>query len=306
MTKRGWLGVLVVLGVGCAAPPELVEAMGPLTIEQLDAERFAGTYTAPEGELSFEALHVGRDHATVTIRFGEERYDADVDHLAELVVIDGHGNSVSETEHALIVGALAELAAELGDDEFPGAPHMQHVGSFLRFLGDALPIYVLDRHEDRLAPAEVLTVDLDDEEGVLKTDGNDGISCVMINSVYEIEYRYATSWFTSRRVTKNGVVVGTYHPGYDNVFDCMGRCGPGCDSAPGNGGAWTLDCLEHDYCVADMYGMNPSFGENTIFNYHCKGELLDATSDYFASYSTCPSTFHSGTSISKYRGAIQW
>ncbi|MCB9598077.1 MAG: hypothetical protein H6719_35510 [Sandaracinaceae bacterium] len=150
MTKRGWLGVLVVLGVGCAAPPEeLVEAMGPLTIEQLDAERFAGTYTAPEGELSFEALHVGRDHATVTIRLARERYDADVDHLPSSSSSTATATPSSRPSTRSSSRALRSFAAELGDDEFPGAPHMQHVGASA-FLGDALPIYVPDRHEDRL------------------------------------------------------------------------------------------------------------------------------------------------------------
>jgi len=296
--------------IGCAAPPPPTEAeTGPLVIEQMDIERFAGRYEVEAGTLTFEALHVGRDHATVQVRFGEdEAYDADVDHLHERLVFDGHGHTVDEVEHELIIGALAELHEELGDDELIGLPHVQHVGSLLRALGEALPVYVLEHHEDSLAAATVPEIEIEGEAegGALKTDGNDGISCVRINSYYEIEYRYARSWFSSRRVRKIGVVVGSYHPGFNDVFDCMGRCGPGCDSAPGNGGAWTLDCLEHDYCVGDMYGMNPSFGQNTLFNYHCKGEFFDAFSDYFASYSTCPSTNHTGTSVSKYRGAISW
>ncbi|KIG17970.1 hypothetical protein DB30_02185 [Enhygromyxa salina] len=98
----------------------------------------------------------------------------------------------------------------------------------------------------------------------------------------------------------------------DGVYECNGRCGPGCDAPPamiGGGGGWGVGCLIHDHCVyqstggKDVSSLWESAKHNIQLNPSCGDEMRAAADDHFMPPSLCPGSKTVGGSGKWYRYA---
>lgn len=101
---------------------------------------------------------------------------------------------------------------------------------------------------------------------------DEGIACISVGATVTAQY---DSDGTVNQTTGYGysdaVVVGsTARAGYE----CMGRCGPGCQPWYAFDSAWCKDCLDHDQCSNVFYASGGSSDPN------CGDEYDEAADDW--------------------------
>jgi hypothetical protein len=92
---------------------------------------------------------------------------------------------------------------------------------------------------------------------------NEGIQCITQGTTVAAQYDSdgAVNATTGFAYTDYVVVGSTARAGYE----CMGRCGPGCQPWYAIGSAWCKDCMDHDQCSNVFYasggGSDPNCGD---------------------------------------------
>jgi hypothetical protein len=101
---------------------------------------------------------------------------------------------------------------------------------------------------------------------------DEGIQCITQGTTVAAEYDSddVVNATTGASFTDFVVVGSTARPGYE----CMGRCGPGCQPWYAIGSAWCKDCMDHDQCSNVYFASGGSSDPN------CGDEYDEAADDW--------------------------
>lgn len=277
------IGGLVLTLAGCGLVSQQTSEDGPgetvdsqtrgLHITEHGARTFLGSFVSQHGTIHFEARTPESERAELifTINGKTLNYEA-------LTSSDEHDGwyrvnadiTLERADTTLAREALDGLIELLGEDITAMSLHEASVPKMASFLaGQAVGKLVpsLGRSEYATARADTAVID--------KVLEDDPTTCIKKNAKVTANYdkgKTGTAYAVSVVVGANW---GTSACGSGN-YACMGRCGSGCS---GFGGAWTVDCLDHDACSHDLCAAGGSSDVN------CGEEYSQAQSEIFASCS---------------------
>jgi hypothetical protein len=250
---RGFLRRLLPLCLACGsgAAPSAEEGSAAVAPEGSYGS-FRAADPAEARALEFSSKALGPAVADVALRIGQLEFDAHFDYDKGEVVTDGHGVGLDRAAHALLreaaeafSGAVVDAAPDADESSEPGAPNEPAsstvaVAAFERRVLYAA-IVVWQQSGGIPLPRKAFALPRADEPGITdKSLRDDGIACVTPGVTYEVSYTHGSVTVNDRVVTADS-------------HSCNGLCGPACVLLTPFA-MWTLDCLEHDECCADIDG----------------------------------------------------
>lgn len=169
---------------------------------------------------------------------------------------DGQGIALRDGDVLLMRGLTDALAAEMGNDPDSLGFAEMLLASMTAYMSEAPVGYTIPSHTKPITSTADGTV--------LYSLNDDGIRCAKRYSWYWASWSWAGYSATQPvQVNENG--------------SCIGKCG---DCGFGIGQSWTLDCLEHDWCIRDAASKNlPVVGESP-FDSYCGDEWQEAEDDF--------------------------
>ncbi len=223
-----------------------------MRIETRLPDHVSGSASLGDSSVRFESTSSGPLAGQVTYQFDQGSITYGVSDANNQFWSDGHGTALGVGDVALMHELTAALAVEMGTDPDRLGFAEMFLASTTNYLAEAPTSYPIPT---RTKPLKSMN------PSVL---GNDGIRCVKKGT-----YRTA-SWSWSGYSTTQSVLV-------NKDGHCIGKCG---DCGFGMGQSWTVDCLEHDSCIADAASKGlPVIGQSP-YDAYCGNEWQEADDDF--------------------------
>lgn len=247
--------------VACADGGTAPDSAPSLELEA-DATTISGTFVYAGSVIAFRSESPDQQRATLHLDVNGAELEVELDLVAQAYSDDGHLNAL-HAEDLTALRALRDAVSEARPD-----------------LLETLHGKLLVRHADRMAEAPVgLTLDRHvvniaavtasrfEDRADADGCGGDGATCLSGTN---------GSNYAVYDPGSNGTCVWRWAQYGENLSNCSGRCGAGCNHWFDDDYTW--DCFDHDRCV-DHYG-----GSTLSDNANCGDEFWDAADDYAATY----------------------
>jgi len=241
--------------------PTLIEQMEQydLGVQEYTGKKIQGQTIIIGHNLGYEAIENDK-HYKVTILLDDKKFDVEIGYSPNYYVIDGYGVKLNNEEKYV----LSDFAGSLADAISDRSGNSGDVMSF--YLVEKTLVTVISLLGEAPQNHAIENIKYANEIGTTSEERylfDDGVTCIKIGSRYTITYDEGG----------NGRVHAYMSPVVEQESLCRGRCGPLCNAWIG-GWVWTLDCLEHDFCVQDI---GSSIGPNDA---NCWDEFWNAADDY--------------------------
>lgn len=252
-----------------------VSQEGALKISEPSESRIAGY--SPSTKISFTS--VLQSDGSIAVQLGIQRKTLNIDYnqaglFVRLSLYDGSrpGGQLTEKDQKRLVSLYRTLQYRLPSDSILGKTLLSTIDMVVTMVTPGAYFDVVERD-----PA--------DYEGIVKPQAVNYL-CAGSGVGFGLPERRGTcvtgSYDGSDGSHNSSVVVG------DPPTSCLGRCGPGCDTAnfSANARVYTQECLNHDLCIS-KYG--PGFANNPMFgkDRQCADEFFAAVESYLSGLD-CP------------------